>query len=77
MAHHGVSVGIAYLTWIDTDMVRDADRYGTTGTARQHAAVPPVVMRLSRRRLPRLEAEEPFEATGLLRAGGEADSDAT
>jgi NAD(P)-dependent dehydrogenase (short-subunit alcohol dehydrogenase family) len=27
MAHCGVSVGIAYLNWIDTDMIRDADRY--------------------------------------------------
>ncbi|MFE5960995.1 SDR family oxidoreductase [Streptomyces rubiginosohelvolus] len=27
MAHSGVTVGIAYLHWIDTDMIRDADRY--------------------------------------------------
>lgn len=26
-AHSGVTVGIAYLNWIDTDMIRDADRY--------------------------------------------------
>ncbi|MFD5575190.1 SDR family oxidoreductase [Streptomyces cadmiisoli] len=115
VAHQGVSVGIAYLNWIDTDMVRDADRYAVLRELRAsmppparrvssapevaerimhsverrrtavyappwlrlmqpvRAAVPPVVMRLSRRRLPRLEAEEPFEPTGLLGAGGEAD----
>ncbi|MFJ4621261.1 SDR family oxidoreductase [Streptomyces sp. NPDC088812] len=27
VAHHGVAVGIAYLNWTDTDMIRDADRY--------------------------------------------------
>ncbi|MEV7990470.1 SDR family oxidoreductase [Streptomyces sp. NPDC086077] len=115
VAHHGVSVGIAYLNWMDTDMVRDADRYAVLRQLRLHmppparrvysaeavaerivsgverrrtavyappwlrlmqpvrAALPPLVMRLSRRRLPRLEAEEPFEPTGLLGAGGEAD----
>lgn len=26
MAHGGVGVGIAYLNWTDTDMIRDADR---------------------------------------------------
>jgi NAD(P)-dependent dehydrogenase (short-subunit alcohol dehydrogenase family) len=26
VAHHGVSVGVAYLSWTDTDMVRGADR---------------------------------------------------
>ncbi|GGT36923.1 SDR family oxidoreductase [Streptomyces chromofuscus] len=115
VAHHGVSVGIAYLNWIDTDMVRDADRYAVLRQLRLHmppparrvygaeevaerivrglerrrtavyapswlrlvqpvrAALPPLVLRVSRRRLPRLEAEEPFHATGLLGAGGEAD----
>ncbi|MFD5574371.1 SDR family oxidoreductase [Streptomyces cadmiisoli] len=119
VAHQGVSVGIAYLNWIDTDMVRDADRYVVlrelrasmpTPARRVHsaqevaerimysverrrtavyapswlrlmqpvrAALPPLVLRLSRRRLPRLEAEEPFEPTGLLGAGGEADHAAT
>ncbi|MGW2590712.1 SDR family oxidoreductase [Streptomyces sp. NPDC001515] len=27
LAPHGVGVGIAYPNWIDTDMIRDADRY--------------------------------------------------
>ncbi|CAM5633737.1 SDR family oxidoreductase [Streptomyces fumanus] len=27
VVHHGVAVGFAYLNWIDTDMIRDADRY--------------------------------------------------
>ncbi|MFG2606438.1 short-chain dehydrogenase/reductase [Streptomyces sp. NPDC048514] len=41
------------------------------------AALPPVVLRVARRRLPRLEAEGPFVTTGLLGAGGEADRAAT
>ncbi|MFI9613403.1 SDR family oxidoreductase [Streptomyces sp. NPDC052023] len=41
------------------------------------AALPPLVLRLARRRLPLLEAEEPFLPTGLLGAGGEADRAAT
>ncbi|MGX1274116.1 short-subunit dehydrogenase [Streptomyces phaeoluteigriseus] len=39
-------------------------------------ALPPVVLRVSRRELPRLEAEEAFRPTGLLGAGGRADRDA-
>ncbi|MFJ9100778.1 SDR family oxidoreductase [Streptomyces sp. NPDC102405] len=37
------------------------------------AALPPVVLRVSRRALPRLEAEEPVADTGPLGAGGLAD----
>ncbi|MFJ8780846.1 SDR family oxidoreductase [Streptomyces sp. NPDC102476] len=37
------------------------------------AALPPVVLRVSRRVLPRLEAEEPVADTGPLGAGGLAD----
>lgn len=37
------------------------------------AALPALVTRLSRRELPRLAARTPFEATGLLGAGGRAD----
>ncbi|MFF0015693.1 SDR family oxidoreductase [Streptomyces sp. NPDC005374] len=37
------------------------------------AALPPVVMRVSRRALPRLEAERPVQYTGPLGAGGLAD----
>lgn len=37
------------------------------------AALPPVVLRVSRRALPRLEAEEPVAYTGPLGAGGLAD----
>ncbi|GGS46326.1 SDR family oxidoreductase [Streptomyces griseoviridis] len=36
------------------------------------AAMPPVVTAVSRRELPRLAAAQPFEATGLLGAGGRA-----
>ncbi|MET8568818.1 SDR family oxidoreductase [Streptomyces sp. NPDC004783] len=116
VAHHGVAVGIAYLNWIDTDMIRDADRYAVLRELRAHmpaparrtypadavaarlvraverrstavyvpgwlrlaqvarTALPAAVMRASRRDLPRLEAEGVMNATGLLGAGGEADS---
>jgi NAD(P)-dependent dehydrogenase (short-subunit alcohol dehydrogenase family) len=115
VAHHGVAVGIAYLNWIDTDMIRDADRYAVLRELRAHmppparrtfpadvvaarlvraverrrtavyvpgwlrlaqvgrATLPPVVMRLSRRELPRLEAEGAMSPTGPLGAGGRAD----
>ncbi|MEU0336706.1 SDR family oxidoreductase [Streptomyces sp. NPDC006193] len=115
VAHRGVGVGIAYLNWTDTEMVRDADRYAVLRELRRHmppparrvypaevvarrladglerrrvavyapgwlrltqpvrAALPPLVLRLARRELPRLEAGEPFDATGLLGAGGLAD----
>lgn len=33
-AHHGVAVGVAYLTWTDTEMVRGADRIGGLGAMR-------------------------------------------
>ncbi|WP_395576458.1 SDR family oxidoreductase [Streptomyces sp. BK79] len=115
VAHHGVAVGIAYLNWIDTDMIRDADRYAVLRELRAHlppparrtfpadvvaarlvrtverrrtavyvpgwlrlaqvgrATLPPVVMRSSRRELPRLEAEGAMGPTGPLGAGGRAD----
>ncbi|MEV5316047.1 SDR family oxidoreductase [Streptomyces sp. NPDC052610] len=114
-AHRGVAVGIAYINWTDTDMIRDADRYPVLRELRNHmppparrvypadqtaarlaravehrrtavyvpgwlrlaemtrAALPPVVLRVSRRRLPSLEARIPLDATGLLGAGGRAD----
>ncbi|GGP82528.1 SDR family oxidoreductase [Streptomyces calvus] len=116
VAHHGIAVGIGYLNWIDTDMIRDGDRYTVLrelrgnmpapvrrvhpaelagvrlATAVEHrstavylprwlrlaqvgrAAVPPVVMRVTRRELARLEAEDPLHSTGLLGAGGTADA---
>ncbi|WP_133914258.1 SDR family oxidoreductase [Streptomyces sp. NBC_00582] len=118
VAHHGVAVGIAYLNWTDTDMIRDADRHAVLRELRgnmplparrvhpartvalrlvhavEHrrtavyapawlrlaqitrAALPPLVLRRSRRELPRLEAEEPLRPTGSLGAGGQADDDA-
>ncbi|KPI32510.1 short-chain dehydrogenase/reductase SDR [Actinobacteria bacterium OV320] len=114
-AHHGVAVGVAYLNWTDTDMIRDADRHavlrelraGMPPPARRvfppefvarrlataverrrtavyvpaslrlvqvtRAAVPALVLRRSRRALPRLEASEPLLPTGPLGAGGRAD----
>ncbi|GGQ17710.1 short-chain dehydrogenase/reductase [Streptomyces mutabilis] len=117
-AHHGIAVGIAYLNWIDTDMIRDADRYAVLPELRAHlpapvrgvlpadavadrvvraverrrtavyvprrlrlaqagrAALPPVVMRVARRHLPRLESEGAMDQTGPLGAGGRADQEA-
>ncbi|MFI0805733.1 SDR family oxidoreductase [Streptomyces echinatus] len=119
VAGHGVAVGIAYLNWTDTDMVRDADRHVVLRELRGHmppparrvydaeeiagrivrglehrrtavyappwlrlvqpvrAVLPPLVLRLARRRLPRLEAEASLTPTGLLGAGGDADRAAT
>ncbi|MFE2278245.1 SDR family oxidoreductase [Streptomyces sp. NPDC059454] len=115
VAHHGVAVGIGYVNWTDTDMIRDADRHPVLRELRGHmppparrlypadqvaarlaaavehrstavyvprwlrlaqaarAALPPVVLRVARRELARLEAEDPLRHTGLLGAGGEAD----
>lgn len=115
VAHRGVAVGIAYLNWTDTDMIRDADRYAVLRELRTHmpaparkvypvhtvaarlvdglerrrttvyapgwlrltqpvrAAMPPVVLRVARRALPRMEAERALEHTGPLGAGGLAD----
>ncbi|MEU7409166.1 MULTISPECIES: SDR family oxidoreductase [Streptomyces] len=115
VAAHGVAVGIAYLNWTDTDMVRDADRYPVLRELRAHmpgpahrvygveevaarivrglehrrtavyappwlrlvqpvrAALPPIVLRVARRHLRRLEAVDPLTPTGPLGAGGEAD----
>ncbi|MEU7470121.1 SDR family oxidoreductase [Streptomyces sp. NPDC044984] len=115
VAHHGVAVGIGYVNWTDTDMIRDADRHPVLRELRGHmppparrlypaeqvaarlaaavehrstavyvprwlrlaqaarAALPPVVLRVARRELARLEAEDPMRHTGLLGAGGEAD----
>jgi NAD(P)-dependent dehydrogenase (short-subunit alcohol dehydrogenase family) len=39
-AHHGVAVGIAYLGWIDTDLIRDADRYPALRELRAHMPLP-------------------------------------
>jgi NAD(P)-dependent dehydrogenase (short-subunit alcohol dehydrogenase family) len=119
VAHRGVAVGIAYMSWTDTDMIREADRHVVLRELRTHmpgparrvhppdhvaeriaravetrrtavyvpgwlrlaqvtrAALPPLVLRVSRRELPRLEAEEALRPTGLLGAGGRADNDAT
>ncbi|WP_329225617.1 SDR family oxidoreductase [Streptomyces sp. NBC_00111] len=118
LAHEGVGVGVGYLNWTDTDMIRDADQHPVLRELRAHmprparkvypartvalrmvraaerrraavyapgwlratqlvrAAMPPVVTALSKREVPRLERKARFEATGLLGAGGRADSDA-
>ncbi|MEV5884716.1 SDR family oxidoreductase [Streptomyces sp. NPDC052020] len=118
VAHLGIAVGIAYVHWTDTEMIRDADRYTALRTLRvrmppparrvspvdevaarlAHAverrrttvyvpawlrvaqaartAVPPVVLRRTRREMPRLEAARALSATGPLGAGGRADQTA-
>jgi NAD(P)-dependent dehydrogenase (short-subunit alcohol dehydrogenase family) len=119
VAHEGVAVGVAYPTWTDTDMIRDAEGYAALHELRVHMppgarsvhsadavaarlaralerrstavyvpawlrllqplrwALPPVVVRLARRDLPRWDAGRPLRATGRLGAGGEADRAAT
>lgn len=114
-AHQGVAVGIAYLNWVDTGMLRGVDRHGALRGLRAsmpppargssnaevtaarlvrtmerrrttvyvpawlrlaqplRAALPPLVLRVARRRLPRLEARTPFRDTGPLGPGGQAD----
>ncbi|MEU0370184.1 SDR family oxidoreductase [Streptomyces sp. NPDC006283] len=116
LAHEGVGVGIAYVNWTDTDMIRDADQHPVLRELRAHmpkparkvypvetvaaravraverrsaavyapawlratqfvrAAMPPVVTLLSKYELPRLERKNTFAATGLLGAGGRADT---
>ncbi|MFG1665113.1 SDR family oxidoreductase [Streptomyces sp. Y7] len=115
VAHRGVGVGIAYINWTDTDMIRDADQYPVLRELRAHmppparrvypvdtvaarlvrglecrrtavyapawlrliqpvrAALPSVVLRVSRRALPRMEAQQACQYTGPLGAGGLAD----
>lgn len=36
LAHRGVAVGIAYLNWTDTDMIKDADRHAALRELRAH-----------------------------------------
>ena len=43
VAHHGVDVGVAYLSWTDTDMVRGAD--ARTGLADMRSKLPGVLGR--------------------------------
>jgi len=40
LAHHGVAVGIAYLSWTDTDMIRDANRNTALRELRAHMPPP-------------------------------------
>ncbi|MER7698025.1 SDR family oxidoreductase [Streptomyces sp. NPDC096095] len=40
VAPRGVAVGIAYLNWIDTDMIRDADRHAVMRDLRAHLPRP-------------------------------------
>ena len=68
VAHHGVQVGVAYLTWTDTDMVRAADEDEVLGRMRaalpwpagQTAPLAPAVERIVKgigRRVPRIYAQ--------------------
>ncbi|WP_371583543.1 SDR family oxidoreductase [Streptomyces sp. NBC_01314] len=118
-AHHGVAVGIAYLGWTDTELIRDADHYAAMRELRGHmpppvrrvhptetvaarlalavehrqtavyvprwlrlaqitrAAIPPLVLRATRRTLPHLETEHLLHPTGLLGPGAHPDSTAS
>lgn len=40
VAHHGVAVGVAYLSWTDTEMVRGADRHRAMRAPRASAPPP-------------------------------------
>ncbi|MCW7984313.1 SDR family oxidoreductase [Streptomyces sp. WAC01526] len=40
LGHQGVGVGIAYLNWTDTDMIRDADQHGVLRELRAHMPPP-------------------------------------
>jgi short-subunit dehydrogenase len=40
VAHEGVAVGIAYLNWTDTDMIRDADDHAVLRELRAHMPAP-------------------------------------
>ncbi|CAL9338018.1 hypothetical protein SUDANB145_00204 [Streptomyces sp. enrichment culture] len=40
VAHRRVGVGIAYINWTDTDMIRDADRYAVLRELRGHLPPP-------------------------------------
>lgn len=40
LAHQGVGVGVGYLSWTGTDMIRDADQYGVLRELRAHMPPP-------------------------------------
>ncbi|MEU9171620.1 SDR family oxidoreductase [Streptomyces sp. NPDC048420] len=40
VAHRGVAVGIAYINWTDTDMIRDGDRHVALRELRAHMPAP-------------------------------------
>lgn len=40
LAHHGVGVGVGYFSWIDTEMVRGADRHPALGSMRAKLPAP-------------------------------------
>ncbi|MFE7183478.1 SDR family oxidoreductase [Streptomyces erythrochromogenes] len=40
LAHRGVAIGVAYINWTDTDMIRDADRHAVLRELRAHMPPP-------------------------------------
>ncbi|MEW1721558.1 SDR family oxidoreductase [Streptomyces sp. NPDC093109] len=79
VAHHGVGVGVAYLTWTDTDMVRDAEREPMLRELRARLPRPagrtyplaPAVDRIAdglERRAPHIYAQRWLRAAQFLRA---------
>ncbi|MER7152163.1 SDR family oxidoreductase [Streptomyces lydicus] len=80
LAHRGVSVGVAYLSWADTDMIKAADghavmrvlRAGLPWPASKTYPVAPVAARLVHgieRRAPVVYAQPWLRATQAVRAG--------
>lgn len=79
VAHHGVAVGVAYLSWTDTDMVRGADAREGLGGTRQELPGPlgrtyplgPAVARLVagiEARAPHVYAQRWIRGLGWIRA---------
>ncbi|MFF8593957.1 SDR family oxidoreductase [Streptomyces sp. NPDC015220] len=79
VAHRRVGVGIAYINWTDTDMIRDADRYAVLRELRGHMPPParkvyPVAQVAGRlvtaieRRRPSVYMPRWLRATQLVRA---------
>jgi short-subunit dehydrogenase len=79
VAHQRVGVGIAYINWTDTDMIRDADQYAVLRALRGHMPPPArkvyPVAHVARRLVTAIERRRPsvyvpgwLRATQLVRA---------
>ena len=68
VAHHGVRVGVAYLSWTDTDMVRGADENAALREMRAGHAVPGSPHQSARARGRRPRAWDRQAGTARVRA---------